>query len=91
LLALAAAVFTNAAFVVLRHAPEDRHGPSPILSVVELVAGAAMASGVVAAVQGYGEPSRSPLLLPSGLLVALGVAGLRLEVMSRHASAGEMP
>ena len=86
LLALAAAVFTYTAFMVLRRAPENRHGPSLTLSIVELLAGAAMASGVVAAMQSYGEPWRSPLLLPSTLLVALGLAGLRLEVTSRAAS-----
>ena len=38
------------------------------------------------AVQGYGAfaPWRSPLLLPSVLLVALGVAGLGVEVVVRR-------
>ena len=80
LLALAAGVFTYTAAMVLRRAPRDHHGPSLILSIVELVAGAALASGVIVAVQSYGDPWRSPLLLPSVLLLALGVAGLRLEI-----------
>jgi hypothetical protein len=90
LLALAATVFTYTAFMVLRRAPEDRRGPSLIFSIVELLAGAAMAAGVVVAVQSYGEPWRSPLLLPSALLLALGLAGLALEVISRRASTAEM-
>ncbi len=80
LLALAAGVFMYTAAMVLRRAPGDRHGPSMILSIVELLAGAALASGVVVAVQSYGDPWRSPLLLPSVLLLALGVAGLSLEM-----------
>ena len=80
LLALAAGVFTYTAATVLRRGRRDRHGPSLILSIVELVAGAALASGVVVAVQSYGDPWRSPLLPPSVLLVALGLAGLVLEV-----------
>lgn len=83
LLALAAAVFTYVACMVLRRAPKDRHAPSLILSIVELLVGAALASGVLVAVQSYGEPWRSPLLLPSVLLVALGLAGLRLEILRR--------
>jgi len=84
LLALAAAVFTYAAGMVLRSAPEDRHGPSLILSIIELLVGGALASGVFVAVQSYGGPWRSPLLLPSVLLVALGLAGLALEVVARR-------
>jgi drug/metabolite transporter (DMT)-like permease len=84
LLALAAAVFTYAAGMVLRRAPGDRHGPSLILSIIELLVGGALASGVFVAVQSYGEPWRSPLLLPSVLLVALGLAGLALEVVARR-------
>ena len=80
LLALAAGVFTYTAATVLRRGRRDRHGPSLILSIVELVAGAALASGVIVAVQSYGDPWRSPLLPPSVLLVALGLAGLVLEV-----------
>jgi drug/metabolite transporter (DMT)-like permease len=86
LVALAAAVFTYTAIMVLRRAPEDRHGASLSLSIVELVVGVAMVAGLVVAVQGYGafEPWRSPLLLPSALLLALGLAGLRLEVLADH-------
>jgi peptidoglycan/LPS O-acetylase OafA/YrhL len=80
LLSLAAGVFTYTAAMVLRGAPRDRHVPSLILSIVELLAGAALASGVVVAVQSYGDPWRSPLLLPSVLLLVLGVAGLSLEI-----------
>jgi drug/metabolite transporter (DMT)-like permease len=84
LLALAATVFTYTAVMVLRRAPEDRRGSSLILSVVELVAGAATSAGVVAAVRSYGEPWRSPLFLPSALLLALGLAGLLLAVLAQR-------
>lgn len=87
LLALAATVFTCTALLVLRRAHDGRGGVlSLILSIVELVVGAAMAAAVAVAVQGYGafEPWRSPLLLPSVLLVALGVAGLGVEVVVRR-------
>lgn len=87
LLALASTVFTCTALLVLRRAHEGRGGVlSLILSIVELVVGAAMAAAVAVAVQGYGafEPWRSPLLLPSVLLVALGVAGLGVEVVVRR-------
>ena len=80
LLALAAGVFTYTAAMALRRAPRDRHGLSLILSIIELLAGAALASGVIVAVQSYGDPWRSPLLLPSVLLLALGVAGVSLEI-----------
>ena len=80
LLALAAGVSTYTAAMVLRRAPRDRHGPSLILSIVELLAGAALASAVIVEVQSYGDPWRSPLLLPSVLLLLLGVAGLSLEI-----------
>jgi len=86
LLALAAAVFTYAAGVVLRSAPEERRGPSLILSSIELLVGGGLASGAVVAVDSYGQPWRSPLLLPSVLLVALGVAGLGLEISRRARS-----
>jgi drug/metabolite transporter (DMT)-like permease len=90
LLALAATVFTCTAFLVLRRAHEGRGGGllSLILSLVELVIGAAMAAALAIAVEGYGafEPWRSPLLLPSALLVALGLAGLGLEVVARRSS-----
>lgn len=84
-LAVAATVFTYTALMVLRRAPDDRRGPLLILSIVELFVGAAMTVGLVVAVQGYGafEPWRSPLLLPSALLVAVGLAGLSLEVSRR--------
>ena len=87
LLALAAALFTYVAVLGLRRTHDGRGGPvSLALSVVELVAGAAMAAAMGVAVQGYGafEPWRSPLLLPTVLLVALGLAGLSLEVVSRR-------
>ena len=80
ILAVAAALFTFAAVHVLRAGP-TRHGSlSLALSIVELLAGAALVVGVAVAVQGYGafEPWRSPILLPAVLLVALGLAGLRL-------------
>lgn len=89
LLALAATVFTCTAFLVLRRAHDGRGGLlSLILSLVELVVGAAMAAALAIAVVGYGafEPWRSPLLLPSALLVALGLAGLGLEVVARCSS-----
>lgn len=87
LLALAAALFTGSAVLGLRRAHDGRGGLlSLILSTVELVVGAAMAAALAVAVQGYGafEPWRSPLLLPTALLVALGVAGLGVEVVARR-------
>lgn len=87
LLALAAVGFTCTAIVVLRRA-QDGHGGllSLILSIVELAVGAAMAAALAVAVQGYGafEPWRSPLLLPSALLVALGLAGLGVEAVAHR-------
>ena len=87
LLALAAVGFTCTAIVALRRA-RDGHGGllSLILSVVELAVGAALAAATAVAVQGYGdfEPWRSPLLLPSALLLALGVAGLAVEVVAHR-------
>ena len=85
LLALAATLFTCSAVLVLRGANDSGAGlMSLILSMVELVVGAAMAAALAVAVQGYGafEPWRSPLLLPSALLVALGLAGLALEFVA---------
>lgn len=84
-LALAGAVFTWTAIVALRRG-RDGGGLSLSLSLAELVGGAAMAVGMAIAVQGYGafEPWRSPLMLPSALLIALGLGGLRLEVVRRH-------
>ena len=80
LLALAAGTFTYTAVTVLRRAPGQRHGPSLVLSALELLAGGVLASGVVVAAQSSGDPWRSPLLLPSVLLVALGLAGLAVEM-----------
>jgi hypothetical protein len=82
LLALVALAFVCAAVVALRRTGGGRHGLlSLTLSIVELVAGATMAVAVGVAVQGYGafEPWRSPLLLPSALLMSLGLAGLAVE------------
>jgi hypothetical protein len=92
LLGLVATVFTCTAVTVLRRAPEDRRGPSLVLSIVELAVGAALAAGLVVAVQSYSaiEPWRSPLLLPSALLVALGLAELGLNIMSRRAATPEL-
>jgi hypothetical protein len=78
LLTLAGLAFCYAAVQTVRRA---RHGHvgrlSPALSGIELVAGIALLGGVVAAVQAYGvfEPWRSPLLLPSVALTALGLLG----------------
>jgi Kef-type K+ transport system membrane component KefB len=87
LLALAAAGFTCTAVVALRRA-QDGHGGllSLILSIVELAVGAALAAATAVAVQGYGdlEPWRSPLLLPSALLLALGLAGLGVEAVANR-------
>ena len=82
-LALAAAVFTYTAVMVMRRAPEERHSLSLGLSIVELLLGGALVVGLIAALRSYGEPWRSPLLLPSALLVALGLAGLRVELSRR--------
>jgi drug/metabolite transporter (DMT)-like permease len=87
LLAVAATLFTCMALLALRRAHEGRGGVLPLmLSIVELVVGGALAAAAAIAVQGYGafEPWRSPLLLPSALLVALGLAGLGLEVVARR-------
>jgi hypothetical protein len=94
ILAMAAALFTFAAVVVLRATRTARVGSlSLILSVVELLAGAAMVAGVAVAVQGYGafEPWRSPILLPSVLLVALGLAGLHLWMRDHRRPGPELP
>ena len=82
-LALAAAGFTYMAVMVMRRAPEESHSLSLGLSVVELLLGGALVAGLIAALRSYGEPWRSPLLLPSALLVALGLSGLRLELSRR--------
>lgn len=83
LLALAAAVFLYTAGMVRRSAPGGRHGPSLTLSTIELLVGLVLAFGVIVAAQSYGAPLRSPLLLPSVLLVTLGLAGLGLEMSGR--------
>lgn len=92
ILAVAAALFTFAAVLVLRAGLNRRGSLSLVLSIVELLTGAAMAAGVAVAVQGYGafEPWRSPILLPAVLLVALGLAGLRLG-MRDDRQAGPQP
>lgn len=93
LLALPATVFTGTAVLVLRHAQGGLGGAlSLLLSIIELVVGTVMAGALAVAVQGYGafEPWRSPLLLPSALLVALGLTGLRLEVLARRRDSAEM-
>ncbi len=84
-LALTGVVFTWTAVVAIRRGA-DGEALSLILSLTELVAGAAMAAGLAIAVQGYGafEPWRSPLMLPSALLVALGLSGLRLKRVRRR-------
>ena len=87
LLALAAVGFTCTAIVALRRAQNGHDGLlSLILSIIELAVGAAMAAALVVAVQGYGafEPWRSPLLLPSALLLALGLAGLGVEAVANR-------
>jgi drug/metabolite transporter (DMT)-like permease len=87
LVALAATAFTCTAIVALRRAPGGRGGSlSVMLSMVELALGAGMAAALAVAVQGYGavEPWRSPLLLPSALLIVLGLAGLGVEAVAPH-------
>jgi drug/metabolite transporter (DMT)-like permease len=86
ILAVAAVLFMFAAVLVLRAGRTRRSSLSIVLSIVELLAGAAMVAGVAVAVQGYGafEPWRSPILLPAVLLVALGLAGLRLGMRDDH-------
>lgn len=94
LLMFAAAAFTWTAVLVLRRAHHGRGSPLSLsLVIVELVAGAALAAGLALAVEGYGafQPWRSPLLLPSALLVAHGLAGLALEVMARRPAAPASP
>lgn len=86
-LALVAAVFAGTAVRALQRTQDGRGGAlSLVLSIVELVVGAATSAGLVVAVQGYGvfEPWRSPLLVPSVLLVALGLAGLGLGMLDHR-------
>jgi hypothetical protein len=85
LLALVATAFTCTAILVLRRSPRGR-GVSLVLSIVEVLAGVAMAVAAGGAVRSYGafEPWRSPLLVPSTLLVVLGLAGIGLEVLWRR-------
>ena len=58
-----------------------------VLALVELVTGAAMIAGVAVAVRSYGafEPWRSPLLVPSLLLIALGLSGALRALDARRA------
>ncbi len=90
-LAMAGAAFTWTAIVALRRG-RGGGGLSLSLSLAELVGGAAMAAGMATAVQGYGafEPWRSPVMVPSALLIALGLGGLRLEVVRRRLNATNM-
>ncbi|MGO4340176.1 hypothetical protein [Pedococcus sp. 2YAF34] len=90
-LALAAAAFTAAALRVVARPRAGRAGPLLVLSTIELVAGTATTVGLVVATTSYGEiaPWRSPLLLPSVLLLALGVTGIRMEVA--HRGSGSRP
>ena len=87
MLALAAVGFTCTAIVALRRAQNGHDSLlSLILSIIELAVGAAMAAALVVAVQGYGafEPWRCPLLLPSALLIVLGLAGLGVEAVAHR-------
>lgn len=81
-LALAAAVFLYAALLVLRGGTQRGARLSLVLSIVELAVGVGLTGGLVVAVQGYGtfEPWRSPLLVPSALLLLLGLTGVAVEV-----------
>jgi hypothetical protein len=88
ILAMPAAAFTCAAVVLLRCAKDDGRGwLSLVLSIVELGLGLALVVSCATAVRGYGvfQPWRSPLLPPSVLLVALGLAGIALEVVGHRA------
>ncbi|MEO7754485.1 MAG: hypothetical protein ABIS35_13830 [Terracoccus sp.] len=78
-LAVAGVVFTGMAVAALRAVRRGRDGGglSMTLGVVEIVIGLGLAAAVAVAVAGYGafEPWRSPFLLPSVLVLALGVGG----------------
>lgn len=79
LLGLAALAFTGAAVRALRHGRSRRSSADRrVLALVEIAAGTALAAAVAVALPGYGafEPWRSPLLLPSVVLLVLGLAGL---------------
>lgn len=87
LLAVTAGAFIWGAVLARRRARRGRGGSlSLILSVVELGVGGALAWGLVVAVQGYGafEPWRSPLLLPTAVLLGLGLWGVGLAVGGRR-------
>ncbi|MFM6848949.1 MAG: hypothetical protein ACKOVB_07570 [Terrabacter sp.] len=63
-------------YAALRSLRSSRPGALPLLlSVVEIVTGSVMFAAMAVAVRGYGafQPWRSPLLVPSLLLIALGV------------------
>ena len=84
MLVLAGAVFTGVAATVLRDSRRDVGGyRSGALGVVEIVVGVGLAAATAVAVRGYGafEPWRSPLLLPTVLVLTLGTTA-----MSRAAS-----
>ncbi len=79
LLVLAGAVFTGVAATVLRDSRRDVGGyRSGALGVVEIVVGVGLAAATAVAVRGYGafEPWRSPLLLPTVLVLTLGTAAV---------------
>ena len=85
LLVVLGAAFAYAALRGLRSA---RAGALPLaLGVIELVTGAGLFAGAAVAINGYGafEPWRSPLLLPSLLLIALGLWALLRTFGARHA------
>jgi hypothetical protein len=72
-LVAAGLLFAYAAWRSLRRAPIGSLAVS--LGVIEIITGAAMFAAVAVAVRGYGTfaPWRSPLLVPSLLLITLGV------------------
>ena len=87
LLAAVGLAFGYAAVHTLR-AARNGHADSLSLplSVIELAVGVALAAGVVAAVRSYGvfEPWRSPLLVPSIVLTALGLWGALHAIATRR-------
>jgi len=87
LLAAVGLAFGYAAVHTLRAARDGQADSlSLALSVIELAVGVALAVGVVVAVQGYGvfEPWRSPLLVPSIVLTALGLWGALHAIATRR-------